>query len=820
MKRTVIVLALILLILPIVSAFEGKRISTAWYYAGETITVNNKLYSLMISSANDKIGLKYDSQLEIIDVGSCERITDAGFCVLEIEDYEKEHRRRARIEVYDLETAIEVTREIENANLIVGEEAEMTVKIENNGEEDTIVTYIDEFPEGIEITEADKELTVVGNRVEWTGEIKEGRDEEFEYSIRATQKTDSTLVGRFEYDGEAYFTDKLRLTAGAVLDVKFNWEQQEIPVGYEIDLDVNLSNNEDDRIRVNNFTIIFPEGLIVRKGFRRITNYTWDGSISAGSSKEISFHVKADKSGGFRVKSMAEFEFGEKKQLISRHESTLEVGEPQLKIWIGFDIGDEELNENEIEARQTGYIEVDVQKPNPDVIIKNIKIEISIPYINFTKTSYFDEIEHDDYESKRVANIKFVAPDVDRNTKIKIYVTTYYETEFGEKNQETEDKEIKVLKIKEVKITNDVDRTVESGDELEVKIKLENKRTEMLEDVEVCDGNNFPSVGKTCKKLSIPKETEITVFAYKFKTPRVNETTKYYFNTSISYSDDFESYNYSRLTTVSIKPRTLELKITKTLEDKQIYVGEPILVDYKLRNDEEETLKDVVLHFGASQYFEIVGPRTHYVGNIDPDETINLYDIATIRAKINDTRVNVPVTKATFFDYYFGRNFTDKSREIRVKVNSSYVKGPLMILSKTVNTSQVKQSQNFTVTVTVKNEGDAVVPITVIDNGIEKTITPYTGNAVVMKYNMSLSEAGPQNLPVAEATYSYHDNDYYAVSNEPNINVRRVRVEVKEGEELDEEAIARAVEEARQAQKPKKRTVMKQIIDFFKGLFS
>lgn len=814
--RKLILLSLILLCLTVASAGffdDAKRIEKGTYYSGETIVAKNQVFTVIVSTSLDKIGLMYDGELEVINENSCQRIGDLGFCVEDIEEEidesEERGKRKAVIEVYDLIAKINVSREITEGSLIVGEDTTIEVKLTNEGEEDTQVVYIDEFPKGIEIVKA-KNALIQGNRIYWSGLLRDGKDVEFEYDIRAVGDVDSKLKARLEYDDEKYYSDDIKLISKTVLKHIFDWEFNPVVLEQETNLNVTLKNLEDDEIEVKNFTIIFPEALQVWKGSLPIKEYSWEGDIKENRTKKFHFTIEAIKSGGHDIITKTLFEFKDKKNLSVTEKETLEVKEAELIIRIGF--GDPAKKEKEIESLQSKWFRVDIQKPNEEIELHNINVTINGSAVNATENIFLDILDEED--NKRVANIRFDAPEVSRTRQFKLNVFATFESEYGEKKTVDEDFKITVRPVKDLTITHDVDRSIESGEDIEIIVSIDNPREIIAEDIKVCHFFNISPTTRQCKILSIDEDRKVDVFAYEIRAPRVNETIKYLMFTNLSYRDDWHEYSVNKETIVNVKEPDLKLELKRSVDSRDVFVGNIVDVDYKLRNREDETLSDITIYFEPSQYFDIVGNLSYFVGNLDPDEVINLYGIEQIRPKVNDTQY-VEASTAFYKDLFFGRTHNDTSSRLRLKVDNGFISGPMFIINKTVP-KLAYEYDYFTVNLTITNIGSQAYGAIIHDNNMTWNRMIYTRNPAVIRYNMSLESIGKRKLEKALVKYSYQGRNYTTASDTPEVIIKKlpeVKIEKPEKEKLVEKVTKKVQEDE------DKRTIMQQIIDFFRGLF-
>ncbi len=800
--------------------YAADKIIDDWLFSQETITAKGEVYTIFIDLGLDSISLRDENgEYTKINLGLCKRIEDLGFCLQEIEYDFDEKDEKARIEVYDLEVIINVTREITDGGLLTGEETTLTVTLDNDGDEDVYLKFIDEFPKGIEVSKVSGGAKLENNIVTWEGMLRKNQDEEIEYEIRAVEDVDTTLVGRLVYEGEVYYTERIKLKSETVLETELNWEYEPLVLGDEIELNVTLKNVEEDEIEINNFTIYFPPELSVRKGGRQVTSYFWDGDIKEGSTKNLTrFEVNAQNPGISKIRTIANFDFQDKHDLIIKDEQSIEVKEPQIFIRIRLaEDGEYEYDgDGKVDALQTGKIKVDIQKSNPEINYTDLNINISGSAINDTIEVFLDKLVT--IENERVASIDYVAPDVKRDTTYEVEVNVEFTTQYGDRSSEEEDYDIQVREARLVEVDHDIDpRSPEAGEETTIEVNLRNKRLQDLENVHVCTESDMPEIKKRCRKLNILSGSEITANAFEIKPPRVNETTDFIINTTLDYVDENRNYSHFEEKVIKVKPRELEPDIDMRVDDKDIPLGGETLVSYRIKNNEEETIKGLTLNFEPSQYFDIIGNTTYYVGNIDPDEELNLYDVHAVRAKKNETQ-KMDRTVAKFEDFYFGRKFEENSSQVTFKVTNSYFSGPMIIANKTAP-SEVNESQFFTVVIDLENIGTRSQKVKFDVGGVEYEKDVYAGKTAQVSYEMKIDEPGDKQLvPKTVISYEYDGNKYTTATND-----QKIKVKAKPKEKPKDPAIDTVKGETETFKTIKttdeRKPVIVQIIDFFKNLF-
>jgi hypothetical protein len=795
--------------------FSADKLSDEWYYSGDTIAAKGKVFTTFFSGTKEYISVKDESGVYTkIDFNTCKRIGDLGFCFPEWEFDEEKDKNKFRVEVYDLETVINVSRTITENNLITGEETTIDVVLYNDADKDLFVEYIDEFPDSIEITDTE-DVSAEGRVIKWSGVLKSKQDKEFSYDIRAVADTDAYLVARIISDGETYYTDVIYLVSKTVLKVDFKWSQEPLMVGYdEQNLTISLTNNEKEDIDVNNFTIYFPDSMDFIKGMYKYKSYSFDETVSPGETENITFRVIPRNYGFADVNTVAFFDFVEKKNLISKNVDTVEVGKPELYIRIKLDENGTHLDDDIIEARKTGQIKVDIQKSNPDVYYRNVNITINGSALNEPVNVFWKMIDNED--NNRAATINFTGPELSYDTTLDVNVYVDFETQFGDKRYEDEEYEFEARSLRDISIYYDIDPgSPESGEEFDLGVRLRNERLTPIKNLRVCTFSDIPSFDNVCKNLSMREDSESDVMAFKIKAPIINESRYYFINTTVDFSDSFGSYSDYEYQEINVQERKLEPGIDMFIDNSEIPLGAETYIDYRVRNDEKETLKNMELHFVPSQYFDIIGNTSFFIGNVDPDEEINFYKIEKVRAKKNESQ-QIEETVAYFNDFYFGRLFNYSSDSINFDVKDAFFNSPMIIANKSAP-SNVNQSDYFPVVIVLKNIGNDDVKVIVTDNFrvYEKTVFP--GKVAEINFSMKIDNVERQMLPSTLIEYSADGKKYTTTTNDVEVYVEKKPEIVEQKEPVTEKF---KLNETEAGIKKEREPLIIQFINYIKSLFS
>nr|MBC8444124.1 hypothetical protein [Candidatus Woesearchaeota archaeon] len=255
-------------------------------------------------------------------------------------------------------------------------------------------------------------------------------------------------------------------------------------------------------------------------------------------------------------------------------------------------------------------------------------------------------------------------------------------------------------------------------------------------------------------------------------------------------------------TTSTTEEKTLTPTIKKTVDDSTMYTSELININYEIYNGESETIKDLVLIFPKQTNLDRIGLTEFQIPSpLGSGEKIILNAIEQIRPKYNGT-LYINETILQFKDYQ-GNEYQVSSNTGTLRIDESYIQGPLFFITKTAEYTQ----GTILITLDVENRGDTSANIALKD-GSKKWSFALDSN----KKRKILYTIDPIynyiELPEAQLTYTYFNKVITAYSEKAIINITLPGTE-EEGEQETEtttttETTTEQETETTQAQETKK----------------
>ena len=279
MKKTILVILIILFLLPCVLADE-QDLFKGWVYNGQSIKVDDQQYGISLYNSGEKLTI-YHNNFDYYSVEfNHSEYRNGKRVVFEKSRYDTlKEEYKAYIKISKKLPEIEIQRNFERNNIYLGDEIEVEVIIKNLGDEDLDnVTFIDIYPEAINLTDSYGSSFIDENSVIWRGDIDD--DIEFKYEIKALKKFKGMMRGKVSYIDEGSekkeFSSNKNLEIKSFADIEMNLDKEDLMVGEENTLHLGITNELDEEIELKNLQISFPSTLdITESDFEKVTEHDY-----------------------------------------------------------------------------------------------------------------------------------------------------------------------------------------------------------------------------------------------------------------------------------------------------------------------------------------------------------------------------------------------------------------------------------------------------------------------------------------------------------------------------------------------------------------
>ena len=789
MRKFVVAIMFVLLccaVLADTSEFDG------WIFTGDSVSVKDQVYFITISSTNEKISVESTVGHTFVNLGNCEKINVVKICLDNATYDEDLEKRKAEIHVYSINPDLKITRTIDYNELVIGNEATVSLTISNEGgSEASNVEFSDDFTSDVEITDTEG-VDIVGSGVRWSGNINMDSSEEFTYKIKALEELDRSFKALVRYndgfDDKELYSDAINLKITPFLRVIHIEGATTIPLGDSTNITINISNSDEDAVTINFLKMTIPKELSIITKPDKITTldastYQWTGVLSSNKSKAFSYIMKGVLEGNYQLSSLVEYK--DDKGIVRTYGPVNTDLNVELQENRGIKIRTNLESTEKWEPNEEKEIEIWIQNLNPTLKIKNVDVNISNDIFDIPSV-FIDEM--DTSEQRKIVDIKVRVPVVDVSKSSTLNVFIDYETELGENFTEESESTININIPNNLDITQTADKSsVQGGEEIEFKVEVVNDRNDDVKDVKVFDivPEEFKITGETSKVIDTTSKETTTAYIYKLTAPIVSEIQTFEINTTIHYVTNMSNITDSKITTITINPKDVKLGVTKKIPNN-VYLGQTSNIDYTVSNNDDEAIYDIIVYFPKQYEFDLVGKKEYKIDVLDPGESLNVNGQELIRAKINGS-ISVAETLVTYRDSLgtlYGINISEQT----ITIKQGFIHGPAILVNKTISKTNVTSEEDVKITMNFVNIGDTEIQVLVKDLGKKWMANLPSNSGEKIMYETKINASGNYILPRTELSFNYLNEEYFAFSNDEKMFVTWIeppKEEVKEENESE-----------------------------------
>ncbi|MBT3464117.1 hypothetical protein HN451_03950 [archaeon] len=765
-KSTIIFLSIFLIIIS--SAYAKEKVYSGWVYSDVTLKLDSTNFKVFVSETGNSIIFNYEGGVESVDLDECKTFTSRKFCFNNSEFVEETREYKADIYIYKLKPTITVSRSVTKNLVNIGEESTFSIIIKNTGDtRATNIKFKEDLPSAITITNT-KVCKKEGNDIVWSGDLSVGDTLECEYTVYANDDIDTTLSAQLEYhDGflnKKIFSTSVHFYTAEILTIKKIAEKTTLYINQETDLRFNLTNNIDGVIENVKATIYIPSGLIVKdSSIPKIgDNYIWEGNLKLNKTQGIWFSIAGKKVGASKIEMTVDYEYNDKKIKIENIKQEITVEEE------GIELTSELTDKLDIDANEDFKYTLSIENLNGNSYIKNINVEMDATIGRFEKISLNSLAVNG---TKKLYDATFLIPDIDAATSYYINANVSYLTQYGDKSSEVLKISINADPIQKLTISKSFSAsTIEEQGEAIVTVYVTNELNQNLEKVFLFE--KFPKYitieGQTSNYLDLTKGEKKIAYTYTVKAPNfVSKEVPYPLNTTAAYVVDGNEISFTQSDILKIKPKELDLKISKSIETGTIYIGETISTTYTITNEESETINDVEIFFTNDQYADTVNTFSSFIKKIDPGEKIIIND-----EKIRPKKIGSITFGGAYVNYKDSRkrNFSKDITNLKIEIVKNYIDDALVIIEKKI-ALPVILGEKTKIYNEVKNIGSKDVIVTIIDGEKSWNIPIKKESNTSVMYELIFDELGSMTLPYSNIEYKIGEKSLESISNVLNFKV-------------------------------------------------
>ncbi len=795
-KRKTVWIVVFLLHLPLLflinsgSSGAATLAKDAWMYDGETAVVNDIAFKLRHDSFYSNYSyIECDINLTKIYNGTCADFNAVRICVNHTIFDAAKAEDKVNVKFFLLKPEIAVSRIISSSTPFLMDEVQVTVNINNTGDiAATDFNFTDIYPSEVEFTSVDGP-SVSDNVVYWRGRIQKeaANGVTLKYKFRMNKKIEHQLKGEYTYfDNEKIlrkYTDVFELKPKHLITLTKSAAYLNTYIGQNNNLTINLTKDYLNSSIDVNLTITIPDNVGVDSyagDLKKISEnkYQWSGTMY-NTSRGFILYLYGKRIGASDVRLDLFYEDPLDRKTNRRTYTDEQFQNIEL---IGKDIIlSTTLAEGEtLESFQGKNFTAYVVNTNKGAYLADVRVRIFVNLSENSSKPFIIEKNISRMSANQQADFKFnlTAPEIKADASTKFNITASYFTQYGDNATVVLEKTLQLKSIKDLTITSAAGKAVlEEGEKTTVSVSVKNPRLIDLPDVRVFDKSNFSvTKGNPYKAVEFLRADKTADFyTYEIIAPKVRQSTDFEINTTASYQQAGRNYTYSKITKITVRPKSLDMAAARTYSSNTPFQGQSLDVNYVLTNNDVESAKDFYIIFPLQQETDLIGGRTYYIASLDPGEKVTLNKLYNIRGKFNKS-----VNMEPAFIYYRdldGNVFTFNSSKETLVFKYSYLDTPVLVLHK--NTSS-NAGPSFPVEIKIENKGVKIAENVLVKDGEKEwaaSLSP--GQTKTFSYIKSLPP-GTYTLDKTTARYTYDGLNYTTASPAPVVTVTKDVIVVSE----------------------------------------
>lgn len=803
--------------------FSGNILS------GENVQIDDFTFIITMDKYARTIFVDAGTIFQSVPLFKCEKMEHFEICFENTTFNEDDNELYAVVRISRYKPDVTITREINDSEFYVGQEALIKITISNSGDTASDITMTDTYPSSIEAYDMEGGCSIHENQVYWQGHLDAGKKKECQFVIKGRNETHQSLAAHLKYwDGFKWidkYSTALKIDINPLIQVissivredyevdgttfDFDNANPGIDIGETLRLLVNISSNYEDEVDVDKVQINLPSGLEYQStGYLRF-NYInstgnrssivwysdrinkvsssellWSGTLNNKSSKLFVIKLKAKRSGNQNIMILTSYKLEGSTYKNSIYDSfdvwdagiglrmTVSDKSKRFSAPVRLDAEDDNID---VEALHPYNINVYAQNNNHFAVIDNVVFWTIQDLAGLKEVRYVEM----DKEGQRIPySFILIPPQVSSNKEFKFNVSFRYTNEFDEIYTNSTEFIINVIPSKDLTISleSSEGEVLNGGEETEIKVKIKNDRLIDIKDATVSDtvDDELYLEGVHMKKLKLNKESETEAYTYKIKAPVLHDKKRYNITSTVTYFDpDSRLYvNFSEVTEITVEPLKPSITVSMTLDKPEtIYPGTLIPVEYTITNEETlEPVRDITIHFPVQIETDLVGPKEFFIDKLLPGESSTVKDLIKIRPKLVMTSLKLNKTIVEYFDNY-GNIFTENSTEDSFEVEDARISGPALFM-RVIAPAVINKSTSTNARIEVKNNGSQEASATIWLEDKAFNITALPSATKYIEYPVMYDVEGNYTIPAPEARFDFQGVDAYTIGTGTDVEVK------------------------------------------------
>ena len=456
-------LIFVIILLPTAYSIYEEEVYSGTIEDGDTLNISGSIFEFKIDPVSKKVYVGIDFSAIILANGQCKIKDNWDICIGNINFSYRNYTTwydvyKAKVNVYQIKSDLDITNTIENSNLLIDEETIATLVLENNADvaaEDVIAVI--SIPYSILVTEVEG-CKKTFDSIIFEGDVHPRQIRECTYKVKGLTGDDIELIANVTYFDGIEQKD----TTSNTLDVKiynyslkisYEMNKSRFNIGENVNLTIKIKNTNDQYdIQIKTFTIKIPEGLLLIKkpkdtsGTDRLRS--WSGTLVPGENETFLIELQAIKTYNYSIPIEASYE-------ISKFlRTTKKVS--NIEVYCDCPYIHHQFSQQITAPDQRVGLKASITNPSPLHNFRNVKIDYTtnIPNIQDHSTVHS---KISPFESIRIFDSPITTPNLGETYNLDIKAV--YESSSGEVFVVKNNIEIKIPSADEV--TDDVNASTE-----------------------------------------------------------------------------------------------------------------------------------------------------------------------------------------------------------------------------------------------------------------------------------------------------------------------------------------------------------------------
>ncbi|MBU0536636.1 MAG: hypothetical protein KKE20_06730, partial [Nanoarchaeota archaeon] len=490
--------------------------------------------------------------------------------------------------------------------------------------------------------------------------------------------------------------------------------------------------------------------------------YTWSGTTRKDGQLFV-IKLKAAEEGDHVIRVSGDFNKSGLPMIYDYSKLVdLEVKKDELVIGTSVEDGEE------FSSGQLVYFSVYITNPNDNVNFTDVKVQVNSS-LTGEKTFLINKLYATKYVD--VINQYINMPTVTQTESILLKINVTYKTQFGEELNKVEQMSLRVNPLAPFRIIHEAEgvSVTDSGSltvnhkESDMSLSISNELEKDIEGIVVTEytGGISKESKISSKIFLLPKNIKTMIYQYKIDPPDLTTESNYTIRTYIQYIFEGQSYNASTEVLVKVKPKEMDIDVSKDVLEDNPSKGQIVHVNYEIENTEKEPIYDVILLFPRQYSTDLVGMTNYTIDQIRPGERISITNQERVRIKTDDS-VKLEPTKIIFKDS-LGNVFSDETTSRSLDIEDGYLATPALLINISAPIKAI-QGEDFNAKIMISNVGKEATTATLQYGGRTEKVSVMPDSYNIMNLTYNLEGQGLVEIPRVFTSYDVEGFTYHTAS--------------------------------------------------------